>query len=330
MKSFKVTDKRFPKWDHTKLEHKYVDMLTAIQVTLIQSTTLDQLRSYAPNWLLSTWDKTPYATMLWQEGTVEGLDEITADRLIYRGFQRKFLPSFLETIRFTFLIEGLSAHDFTHILRNKAFNGVASSDCTGDRVNTYRDILVPEYLHDMGQDYVERYKAATTELMQLYVDSMNTHEVSHLDARLMLPRLSSQFIHVNMSLGDLLGFVSQRIDRQIQPTSDNIIAMQLLLAASDVFPFITTVVNPNGKNQFYINESQSNFGSHYFIPNEYNKVFEYDEHHFLFNQKRDELKGQTGFIEIWETLYNHYLSVQTYAKRKFPHLYDEEYEKNYK
>jgi thymidylate synthase (FAD) len=330
MKKFDVKDKRFPKWDKVELEHKYVNMLSAIEVTLLHSTTLEQLRSYTPNWLLSTWDSSPYVTSMWEEGSVEGLDTKTVDRLIYRGFQRKFLPSFLETVRFTFLIEGLSAHDFTHILRNRAFNGIASSDCTGDRVNSYRNILVPEYLHDMGEEYVERYKKATTELMQLYADSMNTHAVSHLDARLMLPRLSSQFIHVSMSLGELLGFVSQRIDRQIQPTSDNIIAMKLLLEVAKEFPFITTVVNPNGKNQFYINESQSNFGSHYFIPNEYNNVFEYDANHFLFNQKRDELMGQTQFQELWDILMNEFQAQQVIAFRHFPHLYDKEYLENYK
>ena len=52
--------------------------------------------------------------------------------------------------------------------------------------------------------------------MEIYRDSMNTKAVSHLDARLMLPRTATQFIHVNMSLGELMGFVSQRIDRQIQ------------------------------------------------------------------------------------------------------------------
>ena len=325
MDKFNIKDKRFPKWDNIELNHKHIAMLDAINVTLLQSTSLEDVRAIAPNWLLATWDKEPSRTIHWKNGQVEGLDEITVDRLIYRGFQKKFLPTFLNTIRFTFLVEGLNAHDFTHVLRNRAFNQVASSDCTGDRDNSYRDIGIPEFLLDMGDEYLAKYLKATDTLMEVYRDSMNSKEVSHLDARLLLPRTATQFIQVNMSLGELMGFVSQRIDRQIQPASDNIIAMKLLLAAAKVFPFITTLVKPDAPNKFYINESQSNFGSHYFKPNENNDVFDYNDEHFLFNQKRDKLAGQKYFSRHWDMLIKEYDKAVATSYLLFPYLYDEEY-----
>ena len=97
MKEFNVKDKRFPKFaGKVELNHNYVDMLDAIKVTTLHAPNLDETRNYAPNWILSTWDKSPQETLKWREGLVDGLNTETVDRLIYRAFQKKFLPILLK------------------------------------------------------------------------------------------------------------------------------------------------------------------------------------------------------------------------------------------
>lgn len=326
MAKFNVKDKRFPKWDKLEVSHNYVGMLDSLEVKLVSSPTLNDILNYSTGFLLSTWDKGASYVLKdgpYSESKIAKNDEI---RLIYRALQGKFLPTFLESIKVTFVLNGVNTHDATHFLRSRAFG--FASDCTGDKTNEYRDIGVPEYLQEMGGDALERYKKATTELMQLYVDSMNHGKVSHLDARLLLPRTVNGFYYATMSLGDALSFIRKRLDRQIQPSSDNLIAIYMLLELSSKFPFLATLVDVNAKNSFYIMETDSNFGSHYYPPNEANKAAldgKVDNDHFLFNVERSELLGQKDFNRLWTDAVERLETFKEYAHKMFPFLYDEEY-----
>lgn len=328
MKEF--TGKKFPRWNNVKNESTFIPMSKSIKVKLVTGPDLKDIATTIGSMVMSTWDKDPRET-----NVVLKKDLKSAIRLLYRGLQGKFLPSAFEAFRVTFLVEGLSAHDLTHILRSRSF--AFASDCTGDRVNNYRDILVPDFLEEMGHDYVEKYKSAMNTLMDLYSDSMNhvdengEKDVSHLDARLLLPRLSSQYLYFSANILDVLSFIRNRLDRQIQPWADNIMALKMLIELSKKYPFIATLVNPDAQNKFYINESQTNFGSHYFRPNENNDVFPWKSEDFLYgNKKRDDLLGQKKFIETWNLLMGSYNALVDIAKSEFPYLYDEEFLKEWK
>lgn len=338
MSKFNITDKRFPKWDNLEQDHKFVGMLEAIDIKLISSPTINDVLKYSTGFLLSTWDRNasylngntePGVRYESQDDKISYEDEI---RLMYRAFQGKFLPTFMESIKLTFLFNGVNTHDVTHFLRSRSFG--FASDCTGDKTNEYRDIGVPEFLNDMGEEYLNRYKEAMNSLMGLYVDSMNHGKVSHLDSRLLLPRTVNSFYYVTMSMGDAISFIKKRLDRQIQPGSDNLIAIKMLNEIAKMFPFISTLVDVNAKNGFYVNETQSNFGSHYYPPNEANKAALEgkipSEDYFLYNVDRSKLYGQKEFEVLWNKEIETLEAFKELSKKNFPFLYDEVYLKDWK
>jgi len=325
-----VKEKRFPRWDNVDIDHKYVNFSDVLKVTLINSPAIDDTVKTIGSMVLSTWDRTPFDTL-------QHLDFQSLTRLTYRALQGKFLPSALESWRISFLVEGLTAHDLTHILRSRAF--AFASDCTGDRVNNYRPIVIPSFLQDMGNDYVIRFKKANDELMCLYKEAMEhkdvngNHDISNLDTRLLLPRTATQFLYFSCSIGDALSFIRSRLDRQIQPGfSDNMLAIMMLHALSEKYYFISTLIDINGKNNFYISESNTNFGSHYFKPLPQNeKQIAHSNEHFLYKDKaRNDLLGQQEFVKMWNYYEGEINTLKDISHTAFPYLYDEEFLNDWK
>ena len=161
---------------------KFKNNLDAINVTLMQAPTMDDLRKYLPAFANATWSDLP--------DDFDNIDIVEKDNIIRDVFLGKTLPTALETINLVFRIEGISLQEVTHIIRYRQAS--FSADCSGDKWWTNKDALVPNSIqnsNDSGdKSFYDRYKKIVEDAKQLYCEMIDSKQISIMDARYILPR----------------------------------------------------------------------------------------------------------------------------------------------
>ena len=259
---FRLNNKRFIKRKIKSWNGKYVNDLANIKVTLLNYTPYRVLEKYIPELVTATWN----------ENIQEFRDTLLPkdrDEIMKLCFDGKLIPTALKSIPVTVLIEGITTHDVTHLLRHSGLSFAA--DCTGDKYITDRPIIVPSFLNDCPDEYGERYIKLMEESYKLYDDICNNlgQKVHIQDARLVLPRTMETFYYVTGTLFDFIKFLQQRIDMQVQPKSDNILALKLYKELKKVYPIN---INIDARNNFYCAESEHELSSKWYSPLPQNKT----------------------------------------------------------
>jgi hypothetical protein len=211
--------------------------LEAINVVLLDYPEPERARRMVYQFINATWEDEPglhnpddVPTWKWFEALEMALNF-------------KALPTVMETLDFTFRIEGIDLQAVTHLIRHRTFS--FSAQCTGDRWQSHSNAVVPGPIQNSPELY-ERWKRHVEEAKQLYCDMIDTRKISIMDARTILPRAIETHYYARCNLKDMLNFLRQRFDKQIQPTTDNILAYQMFLAVAKIFPEITTCIKHLG------------------------------------------------------------------------------------
>lgn len=268
----------------------------AISVKLVDGPTQEQILSFLPGYVNATWmeDTSVLETMT---------DQYRIESMI-KMFTGKTLPTALETIRFTFLIDGMALQEVTHLLRHRTAS--ISAVCTGDRFMHNDDVLVPEAIANSPEFY-DRYVELAEMSKQLYIDMVDTKEISLMDARYALHRSSRQTYYCSLSYKDLLGFVRQRIDRAIQPKADNLIAYEMWLAACEQVPVLAALdlVDFDAPSFFFIKTARTGHSTNLYFPETHNDKFEWNEKDFIYGKTRPEMNGTDPEFQIFEDRLNY-------------------------
>ena len=259
---FRLNNKRFIKRKIKSWNGEYVNDLANIKVTLLNYTPYKILERYIPELVTATWNENI-------EEFRKTLLPKDKDEIMKLCFDGKLIPTALKSIPVTILIEGITTHDVTHLLRHSGLQFAA--DCTGDKYIVDRPIIIPSFLNDCPREYVERYVSIMKDSYKLYDDICNNlgSKVHIQDARLVLPRTMETFYYVTGSLFDFLNFLRQRIDMQVQPKSDNILALKIYKELKKVYPIN---IDLNARNNFYCNESEHELSSKWYSPLPQNKT----------------------------------------------------------
>ena len=259
---FRLNNKRFIKRKIKSWNGEYVNDLANIKVTLLNYTPYRILEKYIPELVTATWNENI-------EEFRKTLLPKDKDEIMKLCFAGKLIPTALKSIPVTILIEGITTHDVTHLLRHSGLQFAA--DCTGDKYIVDRPIIIPSFLNDCPREDVERYVSIMKNSYKLYDDICNNlgSKVHIQDARLVLPRTMETFYYVTGSLFDFLNFLRQRIDMQVQPKSDNILALKIYKELKKVYPIN---IDLNARNNFYCNESEHELSSKWYSPLPQNKT----------------------------------------------------------
>ena len=259
---FRLSNKRFIKRKIKSWNGEYVNDLANIKVTLLNYTPYKILERYIPELVTATWNENI-------EEFRKTLLPKDKDEIMKLCFDGKLIPTALKSIPVTILIEGITTHDVTHLLRHSGLQFAA--DCTGDKYIVDRPIIIPSFLNDCPIEYVERYINIMKDSYKLYDDICNNlgNKVHIQDARLVLPRTMETFYYVTGSLFDFLNFLRQRIDMQVQPKSDNILALKIYKELKKVYQIN---IDLNARNNFYCNESEHELSSKWYSPLPQNKT----------------------------------------------------------
>ena len=262
-----------------KPNFEFKNDLENINVTLVDHTPWENIVRYLPGYVNATWADEPQQSFSNQQ---------VADD-IEKALTFKTLPSILETIRLTFRIEGISVQDVTHLIRHRTFS--FSAQCTGDRWLSHTTAVIPESIQN-SPEFLERYMELTQACRDLYADMIDSKKISLMDARLILNKNHDNFYYASCNIKDLFGFIKQRIDRQIQPASDNIIAYQMWLAVCRVYPIAhLNIIDFEMPSFHYIKNARTGHATNLYFPEANSDKFEWNEKDFIYQCYRDEMNG---------------------------------------
>lgn len=263
---FDLTEKRFKIRKIKSCSDKLVNDLQNIKVTLLNYTKYEELEKYIPELVTATWNEDIINFR-------ETLSQKDKEAIMKLFMNNKLIPTALKSVQITILIEGITTHDVTHLLRHSGLSFAA--DCTGDKYIANRNIVVPSFLEDAPKEYKDRYIKLMKDSYELYDDICNnlSTKVHVQDARLVLPRTMETFYYVTGSLFDFIRFLQQRIDMQVQPKSDNILALRIYEQLAKVYPLYIDI---HRRNNFYCSESEHELSSKWYKPLPQNKT-EYTE-----------------------------------------------------
>ena len=112
-----------------------------------------------------------------------------------------------------------------------------------------------------------------------------------MDARYILPRCLETFYYMRISLKDALHFIKQRIDKQIQPETDNVIAYQMYCEILRQFPVANGIVDIHAPSYFYINTARTGKATNLYFPDADSDKFDWNENDFIYQCYRNEMNG---------------------------------------
>lgn len=279
-----------------KPETVYKNDLDAIKVSLVGAPTLLQIAGFLPDFVLATFAKEPLNKNISYSQTAHvGTEEHKrflereAAKYLYETMKGERLPTALETVQLTFCLDGISIQEATHILRHRLAS--FSADCSGEKTWAKKDALVPSAIENSPEFY-ERWKKIVEESKELYCDMINSKEVSIMNARSILPRCLETFYFMSMPLNVAIAFIKQRIDKQIQPETDNVVAYRMLTELCKVYPFMSKVIDIHQPAMYYVKTLRSGTNSIMYAPDKDSDIAEFNENDIAYGSRiREEING---------------------------------------
>tara|TARA_R110001583_G_scaffold47516_6_gene148788 strand:- start:910 stop:1329 length:420 start_codon:yes stop_codon:yes gene_type:complete len=135
---------------------------------------------------------------------------------------------------------------------------------------------------------------------------------------------------MRLNLKDLLGFIAQRQDMQIQPAADNLLAAYMAREVLKVLPEASTRINFNKPDMHYIKTfrvpdgkgGETSRGTNLYWPEPKNDKFDYHPNDTIYQSRREDINGTnhfpgtpTIFTQLWEKTLNEIEGIQmSYAQ----------------
>jgi thymidylate synthase ThyX len=299
----------------------YINNLESLNVEVIDAPTREQAQKIAWHMTKATWADSPDETSF-ENSSPEEASINLQDVLNFRA-----LPTPMECLGFTFKISGIDVQTVTHLIRHRA--GSFAAQCTGDRDLRHDNSLVPESIENCrkdGDDFYFRYLEIVKQAKTLYSDMVDSKKVSMMDARVILPKCMETFYVARFNLKDLIGFIKQRQDVQIQPEVDNILATRIALAVCKAIPEVATCLDFNKPDMHYVRTFRvelpdgtfTSRGTNLYQPEPKNDLFDYNENDSIYQCRREELNGnKSGEEKIFTRMWNEDVASINTIKSQF-------------
>ena len=263
--------------------------LDAVNVRMLDCPSNEDLMAYIPEFASGTWQDTP-KTDFTDEERAKVIDDLFAGYI---------LPTALETIKMTFIIEGIDLVDVCHLIRHRTLS--FSAQGTGDRDLRHDDVLVKPSIWN-NPKYEDRFERLMYDAKQLYADITDDPNMPILDARTFMPRCTSNYYYVSGDLKAIMAFVGQRKDESIEPESINIFAIKLWTEVVKRFPQLKTKIDLRSPDLFAIETSKGGRSSNFYRPEPKNDIYDYRLDWFMRENMRQEMIGGGDYIKLRDRL----------------------------
>ena len=286
----------------------YINNLESLNIEVVDAPTQEQAQKIAWNMTKATWADSPNETNFENASFKEASSNLK-DVLNFRA-----LPTPMECLGFTFKISGIDVQTVTHLIRHRA--GSFAAQCTGDRDLRFDNALVPESIENSRKDendFYRRYGDIVAQSKQLYSDMVDSRKVSMMDARVILPKCMETFYIARFNLKDLIGFIKQRQDMQIQPEVDNIMATRIARLVVERIPEVASCLDFNKPDMHYVRTFRveqpdgtfTSKGTNLYHPEPKNDLFEFNENDSIYPCRREEINGnRSGEEKIFTRMWN--------------------------
>jgi thymidylate synthase ThyX len=286
----------------------YINNLESLNVEVIDAPTREQAQKIAWHMTKATWADSPEETAF-EKATIEEASINLQDVLNFRA-----LPTPMECLGFTFKISGIDVQTVTHLIRHRA--GSFAAQCTGDRDLRHDNALVPESVMNSdaeGGDFYSRYLDIVNQSKMLYSEMVDSKKVSMMDARVILPKCMETFYIARFNLKDLIGFIKQRQDVQIQPEVDNILATRIARSVCEAIPEVASCLDFNKPDMHYVRTfrvkqadgSYTSKGTNLYYPEPKNDMFDFNSNDAIYQCRREEINGnKSGEEKIFTRMWN--------------------------
>ena len=281
----------------------YINNLESLNIEVIDAPTQEQAQKIAWNMTKATWADSPSETSF-ENASAKEASQNLQDVLNFRA-----LPTPMECLGFTFKISGIDTQTVTHLIRHRA--GSFAAQCTGDRDLRNDNILVPESVEN--SDFHDRFINVAMQAKQLYSDMVDSRVVSLMDARVILPKALETFYVARFNLKDLIGFIKQRQDVQIQPEVDNIMATRIARIVCDAIPEVASCLDFSKPDMHYVRTfrveqadgSYTSKGTNLYYPEPKNDMFDFNSQDAIYQCRREEINGnKSGEEKIFTRMWN--------------------------
>ena len=142
---------------------------------------------------------------------------------------------------------------------------------------------------------------------------VDSRVVSLMDARVILPKSLETFYIARFNLKDLIGFIKQRQDMQIQPEVDNIMATRIARLVVERIPEVASCLDFNKPDMHYVRTFRveqpdgtfTSKGTNLYHPETKNDLFEFNENDSIYQCRREEINGnKSGEEKIFTRMWN--------------------------
>lgn len=280
----------------------FINNLKSLNIELIDAPTRETAQKIAWHMTKATWADSP------EETKFENATSLEASRNLQDVLNFRALPTPMECLGFTFKISGIDTQTVTHLIRHRA--GSFAAQCTGDRDLRYDNVLVPESVEN--SDFYNQFQKIASDAKKLYSDMVDSKVVSMMDARVILPKSLETFYIARFNLKDLIGFIKQRQDVQIQPEVDNIIATKIARLVVENIPEVATCLDFEKPDMHYVRTfrvklpdgTYTSKGTNLYHPEPKNDLFEFNEQDSIYQNRREEINGNKQgeekiFTKLW-------------------------------
>lgn len=292
---------------------KFHNNIDSLKIELVDHPTRQQAWNVAWHYVKATWADRP-------DINPDNASDHELSKNLEDVFGGRTLPAPMECLGFTFRLSGMSFQEVTHIIRHRA--GTFAAQCTGDRDLRDDDAVIPEPVEN-SPEFLARWKKIVEDSKQLYADMTDSKVVSMMDARLILPKCMTSFYYMRLPLKELIGFIYQRQDRQIQTSADNILAARMAVEVAKVIPEFTTLVDFNKPDMHYIKtfrvkegDKFVSRGTNLYWPEPKNDKFDFHPDDTIYQARREELNGTHGdgpqrkFTAAWDSAVSEFESIK--------------------
>ncbi len=271
-----------------KATTEYVNGLDAVNVRILKAPSISELESYIPEFTSGTWEDNPVLEF-------SGGQRRQAVQDLFDGY---LLPTALETIKITFIVENIDLPDVCHLIRHRTMGFSASG--TGDRDSRHDKVLLKPSI--IGSQYEARIKEATNTLKEVYGEMMDDPDIPVLDARTFLPRNTSNYYYVTADLKAIFAFVGQRKDEAIEPETMNIFAFKLWREICKIYPQLKNKIDLRGEDKFAVQTSIGCRSSNFYRPEPKNDTYQYRLDWFMKEKMRQEMRGGKQYIKLRDSI----------------------------
>lgn len=265
------------------------EQLSNIKVTITDAPTVEQLKKNIPIFVLNGWNNHP---------RIDDFTEEEVNTCISQLFGGETIPNAMETVSISFVVEGLDLVDVTHLIRHRAFT--FSAQCSDRDLRDMELHVKPSIL--AHEEFGARYRQIAELTQQLYADMMDSNEINVFDCRTILPVNKTHFYAVRGNIKDIISYIYQRKDEQIQPQSDNIVALKLWLEICKLYPFMKGLIDLKAQEAFFQKVARAG-KTIIFPPNEKNDTFDWNPDQFFHTKHRDKFLASEVYLAIRDEIY---------------------------